>query len=491
VASEVPSWAGSASARALAYLLALQGERNWLDYKRQCDLSSTRGEVELAKDAGAMMITGGYIVVGADDRGQPSGDVQHLELFDTATLHAKLAKYMPKPIEIRAATHQYQGQSYAIIYFPPHPDGFCIFERDGTYQDSNGQLRTVFRRGDVFARHGTSSERWQQSDIEVIKRQLRTDADRVRDDADDAWQLLQDLPRRLGGSGLWLAMAVMPEYQPADPPMITPDEAQKFLGDWQFTQAPIDGFNLGSATYRQPGGVVVTSQAAIAEMPHWWRIAFHDTGQGVGAYVLAHEIAADPMSGDRKWYGLPPGITDKPTIPARRDEVETRILTLLDVLTAHASNVGAGGRVLITATLVALRDEPGTRIALLNQMVDENGKDQGWRLANARANLSLTEAVMQPVTHRVPLAEIREPAARVRAAYRLAAELLAVFSVDRPSMLTAEGTLDPDGTGTDHAQIAYQHARHLGLPVSPVSPIERQQRLEEAIRAAQEDYRRR
>jgi hypothetical protein len=44
-------------------------------------------------------------------------------------------------------------------------------------------------------------------------------------------------------------------------------------------------------------------------------------------------------------------------------------------------------------------------------------------------------------------------------------------------MLTADGTLDPYGAATDHAQIAYQHARHVGLPVDAVSPIERQQRL--------------
>jgi hypothetical protein len=43
-----------------------------------------------------------------------AGDVEHLDLFDPATLHAKLARYLPKPFEIRAATHHYQGQSYAL-----------------------------------------------------------------------------------------------------------------------------------------------------------------------------------------------------------------------------------------------------------------------------------------------------------------------------------------------------------------------------------------
>ena len=74
-----PPWTGSANADALAALLGLQSEHDWLDYKRQCDLSTTRGVVELAKDVGAMMISGGYILIGADDNGRPAGDVEHLE----------------------------------------------------------------------------------------------------------------------------------------------------------------------------------------------------------------------------------------------------------------------------------------------------------------------------------------------------------------------------------------------------------------------------
>lgn len=489
--SDIPSWAGSVSVEALANLLAVQAERDWLDYKQQCDLSTARDVIELAKDVGAMVITGGYVVVGADDGGRPSGDVQRPELFDAATVHAKLAKYLPKPLEVRSATHRYQGQCYAVLYVAPHQDGFCVFEREGTYQDPGGQRQTVFRPGDVFARHGTRSERWQQNDIVVIKRQLRADADRVRDDAAEALQQLEDLPGHLGGSGLWLAMTVMPEYQPGDAAMITPDQAQKFLEQWQFAQAPIDGFNLGSATYRQPGGVVVTSQASVAELPYWWRLALRDAGQSVGAYVLAHEVAANPVTEDKRWRGLPPCVVDDSTIPAQRDEVEIRLLTLLDVLTAHASCVGAGGRVLIVATLVCLREDAGTSVALINQVLDENGKEAGWRMASARAKRPLDECVLVPVTHRVRLADMREPAARVLTAYRLAADLLAIFGCDRPSMLTADGTLDPDGASTSHAQIAYQHARHIGLPVDSISPIERQQRLDAAIRAAQDEFRHR
>jgi hypothetical protein len=197
------------------------------------------------------------------------------------------------------------------------------------------------------------------------------------------------------------------------------------------------------------------------------------------------------VSGEKKWYGLPPGITTKPTIPARRDELEIRLLMLLDVLTAYASNVEAGGRALVMAALLALRDEPGTSIALLDEVVDENGNSQGWRLAGARASLPLADVVMQPVIRRVRLVEMREPAARVRAAHRLAADLLGIFGIDQPGVLIGEGTLDPAGTGTDHEQMVYQHAQHLGLRLPKISPAERRQRLEAAIRSAQEEYRRR
>jgi hypothetical protein len=289
MASDPPSWAGSVSAEALTHLLALGGERDWLDYKRQSDLSSTHDLVEFAKDVGSMMIAGGYILIGADDYGQPASQSARLDLFDPATLHQKLSRYIPEPFEIRAATHAHQGQSYALVYVVPHQDGFCIFKQDGAYPDGKNQ-NIVFRAGEVFARHGTRSERWNQADMALIKRRLRADFNRGRDQHAEALQLHKDVPRHLGGSGLWLAMAVGPECPVADARMINPDAAQRFLRDWEFAQAPIDGFNLGSATYRQRGGVAITSQAAISEPPYWWRLALHDADQ-----------PSAPMCSPTKW----------------------------------------------------------------------------------------------------------------------------------------------------------------------------------------------
>jgi hypothetical protein len=488
---DLPAWTGSVDAEALARLLGLQGERDWLDYKSQCDLSSTRDVVEFTKDVGAMMITGGYVVVGADDHGQPSGDVDHVELFDPATVHGKVAKYVSKPFELRVAAHSHQGQSYALVYVIPHPDGFCIFERDGNYPDPVKGTRTVFQAGQVFARHGTSSEPWNQRDIAAIKQRLQADADRRRDQVGEALALLEPVPQRVGGSGLWLAVAVVPEYLSKDPARTSPDAAQSFLRDWSFARSPIEPFAGDTATYRQPGGVVITSQAAAADPPHWWWLALGDAGDAVGAYVLAQEIAADPMTGGTQWRGLPPKVTDGATIPARRDELEFRLEALLDVLTAHVLKVGAGGRAQVTAMLLAPRPAQRVQVALLNEVVDDSEQPIGWWLAGARAKQAMGEVVAVPIAVRVHLADMQDVTQRLTAAYHLAADLLALFGIEEPSVLRADGTIDPYGSSVGSQQIVYQHARQLGLPVDEVSPGERRRRFEEAVKTAKDDLRRR
>lgn len=487
VASDIPTWAGSIDEAALAALLGMGGERNWLDYKRQLDLSTGREAVELAKDAGAMMILGGYVLVGAYDNGQPSGDVEHLGLFDTATVHDKLAKYLPKRFEVRVAVHQYQGQNFALIYIAPHPDGFCIFEHDGAYQDGKDQ-KVVFRRGDVFARHGTKSERWNQDDIAMIKRRLQADADQSRDQRAEAVDLLTALPAELGEGGIWLGLAVVPEYQPSESATINREAVQEFLRDWEASQAPLEAFGLETATYRQQGCIVITSQAGMAESPQWWRLALYDTGSAVGAHVLAQNVSESDF---RTQQVLPAGVLNGHTIPVRRDRVEIELLTLLDLLTAHAAAVGAGGRVQLVATLVAANASNWQQVALFKALADDIGKHGGWMLASARAHLPREAVVMKPAGYTVWLAEMRDPRLRHRAAYRLTAELLAIFSVDSPSILRDDGTLDPYGGASSKQQLIYQHARHVGLPVDAISPIQRQQKLEEDIQAAKERFRQR
>lgn len=159
----------------LEYLLGLGHETQALDYKVSCDLGDRRAIVELAKDVASMQIDGGYIVVGADNAGVPAPPGipdRDRQKFDEANLRPKLAPYLPEPFELHTAIHTIRDCTLAVIRVAPRPDGFCVFVKDGTYDDEKGRKQTVFRQGEVFARHGTSNERWRQSDVDRIRQNM-------------------------------------------------------------------------------------------------------------------------------------------------------------------------------------------------------------------------------------------------------------------------------------------------------------------------------
>lgn len=175
---------GTVTRDKLLELLAVQAELPELDYKRECDLAGASGTVELAKDIGAMSILGGYLVVGADDSGAPIGlPVGQAALFDQATLSAKVAKYLPSVV-LRSAVHDLKADAgplrLAVVWVGAHPDGWAVFTRNGDYVE-NGKTKIAFRAGDVYARHGTRSEPWHQSDIAAARANLVSRAK-------DAWR---------------------------------------------------------------------------------------------------------------------------------------------------------------------------------------------------------------------------------------------------------------------------------------------------------------
>lgn len=160
----------------LVELLAVQTELPELDYKRECNLSTAGGLVELTKDIGAMSTLGGYLVVGADDHGNavglPGGQAS---LFDQATLSAKIAKYLPSGVDVRSGVHELDDgtgpRAVALVWVGPHPDGWCVFTRNGDYTEA-GKTKIAFRVGEVYARHGTRSEPWNQTDIAAARSAL-------------------------------------------------------------------------------------------------------------------------------------------------------------------------------------------------------------------------------------------------------------------------------------------------------------------------------
>ena len=146
-------------------LLDEQHESELLDYKTRICLDEPRDVVELAKDVGAMQIDGGFIIAGADSHGVLTNELteRDVTLLDEATVRPKLAKYLPEPFEIRCAHYIIDGKRVAIVYVAPNPDGFSIFKAT-----ANHDGRPVFRAGEVYARHGTSSEPWRQADIKKV-----------------------------------------------------------------------------------------------------------------------------------------------------------------------------------------------------------------------------------------------------------------------------------------------------------------------------------
>lgn len=159
----------------LENLLAEGTEREGLDYKGACDLSERRDIVEITKDIGAMLLEGGYIVVGAESDGSTSGALTktQAQFFDEARLRPKVERYLAPGFELRCGPLQRGDEWFALICIVSHPEGLAPFQADGDYEDVPGKPKRAFRSGEVFSRHGTSSERWDQRDVSRLIARLR------------------------------------------------------------------------------------------------------------------------------------------------------------------------------------------------------------------------------------------------------------------------------------------------------------------------------
>lgn len=167
---------GRADEETLRHLLAMQAESDTLDFKRGIHLDRRRDLVLLAKDIAAMSATGGHLVIGADERGVPTGALaeRELDLLDEARLAAKLARFLPPLTAFRTAWHRIGGHAVAVIAVVPHPRGLCVMAADGEHEGGK-----EFRAGDVFVRHGTANQRWSEQDVTAF---LDRQRDAVRED---------------------------------------------------------------------------------------------------------------------------------------------------------------------------------------------------------------------------------------------------------------------------------------------------------------------
>jgi hypothetical protein len=162
---------GVVSREQLLALLAEHAESATLEFIGDCDLDERQDVVELATEVGALAARGGWIVVGVDDSGAPTGqlDERKVGLFDEAVVAAKLSRYFPPSMSLRTARYDVRGHTVVLMSVAAHLDGAVAFAQEGTFERS-GKTTTAFRKGDIFVRHGTRSERPDQSDVHGLVR---------------------------------------------------------------------------------------------------------------------------------------------------------------------------------------------------------------------------------------------------------------------------------------------------------------------------------
>lgn len=188
------------NAQKLDELLGAARESAKLDYKRRHDPRVKQDSVELTKDLIAMANTaGGYVVIGVEDGGLPRGLTKpELATLDESTMRGQVETYIGTSLEVFVdSTVRWNGHSFCIVTVLRSPRSPLVFEKDGQYPISQGSSRnvTVFRAGDVFVRHGSKSERWNQDDV-------RTIYGRVVGREKERWlaEVLPDVRRLLGAA---------------------------------------------------------------------------------------------------------------------------------------------------------------------------------------------------------------------------------------------------------------------------------------------------
>ncbi|TFC27617.1 ATP-binding protein [Cryobacterium sp. MDB1-18-2] len=151
----------------LRLLLARGAESDDLEFKSTWDPQQKSDRVELCKDIAAIesLSDGGYIVVGADDHGAPSGTFapEQARDFDEQKIRSKVAAVLGEPIDLSAALHRIESNDFLLIGIGSNRDGMRIMPKDGEYENN-----TIWRAADVFVRRGTSSVRWNQHEARGI-----------------------------------------------------------------------------------------------------------------------------------------------------------------------------------------------------------------------------------------------------------------------------------------------------------------------------------
>lgn len=164
-----------------AQLIALKRESAKLDYKRDW-VGDNQAIVELTKDVVAMANTaGGYVIFGVGDDGEEVGLAdEEIERLDEAILRTQVQGYLGTGLDLFVNKRiEVKGKPFAVLTVLRSSRSPLVFEHDGQYSDQRGRMRPVFRAGDVYVRHGSASQKWNQDDVRTINARV-VDRERER-----------------------------------------------------------------------------------------------------------------------------------------------------------------------------------------------------------------------------------------------------------------------------------------------------------------------
>ncbi len=315
--------------------------------------------------------------------------------------------------------------------------------------------------------------------------------------------LEQVAPQLERSNSCWLLVAAVPALPHGDG--VTPpgesarDRRQRELREWVEQSAPIPGLDVTTAAIRRPGRVAFTGERSLAGpragRSSEWRIEVADDG----STVLAANVAGAPRVVDgvgRLGWPNQPGQTlldGQVFLPVRRDQLETWLLTGLELAANHLRCLGRGaGQVHLLArlepaslvTIPQTHDPEQLGLRIVDEKRDQDGNAIGEYPPSGSTDLPLTTATPSTSVLATAEAELADPLALVRIARRFAVELLEHFGVEDTVVLRPDGTLDALNAGRAEWMAIYQHARQLGLPVDPHSPADRQRRYDELLAEA-------
>ena len=424
-----PATLGRLDAAQLVALLDLGAEQDWLDYKESVDLSSARGLSEIVKDIGAMSMMGGYLVVGAKDDGTPAGTalLRPADL-DTSVLGAKVRKYIVGA-RVTVARHAIGSQEYALVCVQPHPDGFAIFESDGTHDKPNGKgTEFVFRKGEVFARHDTRSERWRQSDVALIRDRLRQERDAWERASARAHEVAGRLREALQLAGATYLVVSLAATASGDAPggqalVDLAVETADLASSRAFSTAMSDDQDWLRPEYPgiAAGRAVLSSDQDVDRLGAAWRAELWPDGSGACAVRV----------------GARDGAATDPRSTVLQDILEVELANQVDLLLLWLARTGGGGQVRLAARLHPAHDDDGSGpIPLL--LIRDRGRDG----ASAGRPWQPGQTDVPAVAHASFEDAVGEPHGPLRLAHVLVRELLNAFGLTEP-MLVQDGVLDP------------------------------------------------